>query len=130
TGVDSTQPWLSASYEALDLPEDNSDATEALHRDVLDKAHALDRMKATDWPKGLLSQMLQTLKNPMEHVYVLSYLLKLDVPKQQSIHEAPTRAEGMRLVHAALVHEIQVLQLQEEIAAQAASSVSAEQRQY
>src|SRR5690606_19500858 len=65
TGVDSTQPWLSASYEALDLPEDNSDATEALHRDVLDKAHALDRMKATDWPKGLLSQMLQTLKNPM-----------------------------------------------------------------
>jgi ATP-dependent Lon protease len=130
TGVDSIHPWLSASFEVLPLPEDNSDETEALHRDVLDKAQTLDRMKASDWPKGLLTQMLQTLKNPMEHVYVLAYLLKLEVPKQQEIHEAQTRAEGMRLVHDALVHEIQVLQLQEEIAAQAASSVTAEQRQY
>lgn len=130
TGIDTSHPWLSASYEVLPLPEDNSDETEALHRDVIDKAQQLDRMKAADWPKGLLTQMLQTLKDPMEHVYVLAYLLKLEVPKQQAVHEAPTRAEGMRLVHDALVHEIQVLQLQEEIAAQAASNVTAEQRQY
>src|SRR5690606_23978148 len=130
SSIDTTHRWLTASYEVLELPEDNSDETEALHRDVLEKAQTLDRMKSTDWPKGLLTQMLQTLKNPMEHVYVLAYLLKLDVPKQQTIHEAPTRAEGMRLIHEALIHEIQVLQLQEEIAAQAATSVTAEQRQY
>jgi ATP-dependent Lon protease len=129
-GVDSKLPWLTATYEVLPLPDDNSDETEALHRDVLEKAQTLDRMKSTDWPKGLLTQMLQTLKNPMEHVYVLAYLLKLDVPKQQEIHESATRAEGMRLIHEALIHEIQVLQLQEEIAAQAATTVSAEQRQY
>jgi ATP-dependent Lon protease len=128
--IDSGKAWLEAEYEVLPLPDDHSDAAEALHRDILDKARSLDRLTATDWPKGLLTQMLQSLKDPMEHVYVLASLLKLEVPSQQAIHEAATREEGMRLLHEALVHEIQVLTLQEEIAAQAASSVSAEQRQY
>ncbi len=130
TGMDSSNPWSTVNYEVLTLPEDHSDKVEALHRAIVEKAHVLDRLPATGWPKGLLTQMLQSLKDPMEHVYVLASLLKLDVPQQQAIHEASTREAAMRLLHDALVHEIQVLTLQEEIAEQAASTATAEQRQY
>ncbi|MEY4642604.1 MAG: hypothetical protein RLZZ227_2598, partial [Pseudomonadota bacterium] len=127
---DSSGPGLEAHYEVLPLPEESTDTAEALHRDIVEKAQVLGAMKSTEWPKGVLTKMLQALKHPMEQIYVLAYLLKLDVAKQQEIHEASTREDAMRLLHKALVHEIHVATLQEEIAEQAASTVSAEQRQY
>jgi ATP-dependent Lon protease len=130
TGIDSSKPWLEATWETLSLPVDNSDATEALYRDIIDKAHTLNRLDLTDWPKSLLPQLLNNLKDPMEHVYALASLLKLEVPVQQAIHEAATREAAMQMLHKALVHELQVLTLQKEIAEQAASSATAQQRQY
>jgi ATP-dependent Lon protease len=50
--------------------------------------------------------------------------------KQQAIHEAESREEAMKLLHDAQQHEIQVLTLQAELASEAASHASAEQRQY
>lgn len=127
---DASQPWLQASFETLPLPEDDSEASEALHRDILQKATEIDRLSTSGWPRGMLPKLLQALQNPMEHVYALASLLKLDVDQQQALHEASTREAAMRLLHDALLHELQVLTLQEEIASEAATSVSAEQRQY
>lgn len=128
--LDTSKAWLEATYETLPLPAEDSDVAEALHRDILKRASEIDRTTTTEWPKGLVQRMLQTLSDPMEHVYVLASLLKLDVLQQQAIHEADTREAAMRILHDALVHEMQVLSLQAEIASQAASDVSAEQRQY
>lgn len=128
--VDSTQPYLQSKHHVVPLPMDQNEEVEALHRDVLEQATQIDQLMTADWPKGLLTQMLQSLKDPLDHVYVLASLLKLDVKQQQAIHEASSRREALRLAHEYLNHEIQVLTIQQEIAKQAASNVSQEQRQY
>ncbi len=130
TGVDKSHDFTSAMFEALPLPLDTSDTVEALHRDILKLAHDADQLNRGEWPKGLLEHLLQSLHDPLEQTYVLASLLKLDVPQQQEIYAAASREQAMQLLHAALVHEIKVLTLQAEIASKAASSVSAEQRQY
>ncbi|MDT8397801.1 MAG: endopeptidase La [Pseudomonadales bacterium] len=128
--LDDSHLFLQARYEVLPLPVDTSEEAEALHRDIINQAAQIDALMSSNWPKGMLPQMLQSLKDPMEHVYVLASLLKIEIPEQQAIHEATSRLEAMRSLHEALNHEIQVLTLQQEIASQAASKVSAEQRQY
>lgn len=128
--VDTSQSQLQAKFKVVPLPTDKSDEMEALHRDVIDQAAQLDQLMTGEWPKGLLTQMLQSLKDPLDHVFVLASLLKLDVKQQQAIHEAGSRLEALRLAHDYLNHEIQVLTIQQEIAKQAASNASQEQRQY
>lgn len=128
--IDISKPWMDAEYDVLPLPDDHSDSTEAMHRDILEKAHELEGIGAEGWAKGIAARVLQALKDPLEQVYALASLLRLDVPMQQRIHAAPTREEAVKLVHEAIVHEVKVQMLQLEIAQQAASNVSAEQRQY
>src|SRR5207244_3284074 len=57
-------------------------------------------------------------------------MLGLDVPKEQALLEAPTRAEALRLLHGYLSHEVQVLELRQKINTQAQSEMSKEQRDY
>ncbi|MGQ9426106.1 endopeptidase La [Gilvimarinus sp. F26214L] len=128
--VDSTQAYLQARFSPMALPTDTGDEVEALHRDILEQANQIDQLMTSDWPKGLLPQMLQSLKDPLDHVYVLASLLKLNLAQQQAIHEARTRLQALRLAHEYLNHEVQVLTIQQEIAKQAASNVSQEQRHY
>jgi ATP-dependent Lon protease len=128
--VDATRPYLQAKSRIVPLPTDSGDEVEALHRDILEQANQIDQLMTSDWPKGLLPQMLQSLRDPLDHVFVLASLLKLSVKQQQAIHEASSRLEALRLAHQYLGHEIQVLTIQQEIAKQAASNVTQEQRQY
>jgi ATP-dependent Lon protease len=127
---DTGQSWLQARHEAMPLPEDPSDTVEVLHRELLQLAREIEQFPTSDWPKGVISQMLQALKSPMEQVYVLTSLLKLDIAKQQAIYAADTCESAMRLLHEALRHEIQLLMLQQEIASQTATRMSDEQRRY
>ncbi|MES2627292.1 MAG: endopeptidase La [Pseudomonadota bacterium] len=128
--VDDSKEYLQATYETLPIPGTQSDTAEALHRDILKQAQTINGLVDADWPKGLLAYIIKSIKDPMEQVYVLASLLKLDVAKQQAIHEAESREEAMKLLHDAQLHEIQVLTLQAELASEAASHASAEQRQY
>src|SRR5918999_3916355 len=57
-------------------------------------------------------------------------MLSLDLVKEQSILEAPTRADALRLMHGYLTYEVQVLELRQKIAGQAQSEMSREQREY
>jgi ATP-dependent Lon protease len=57
-------------------------------------------------------------------------MLNLDLPKEQSILEAPTRIEALRLMHNYLSYEVQVLELRQKIAGQAQSEMTREQRDY
>lgn len=128
--MDDSESYLQVHFKVLPLPTDTGDEIEALHRDILELAQQVDELMAGSWPRGLLPQMLQSLNDPLDHVYVLASLLKLDVEQQQSLHEANSRLDALRLAHGYLTHEIQVLTIQQEIAKQAASNVSREQRHY
>jgi ATP-dependent Lon protease len=128
--IDASKDFLQATYETLPIPDTQSDTAEALHRDIIKQARSINNLAGADWPKGLLQYITHSLKEPMEQVYVLASLLKLDIAKQQAIHEAETREEAMKLLHDAQLHEIQVLTLQAELASEAASHASEEQRHY
>src|SRR5690606_21444049 len=64
--VDASKPWMEAEYEVLPLPDDASDNTEALYRDIMDKAHELEGIGAEGWAKGIAARVLKALKDPLE----------------------------------------------------------------
>lgn len=128
--LDTTLPYLQAKYRVVPLPTDESDEVEALHRDLLEKAVQLDELMSEHWPRDLLTQVLQTVKDPLDHVFILCTLLKLGVKELQDILESPSRLQALGLAHQYVNHEIQVLTIQQEIAKRAKRSVSKEQRHY
>jgi ATP-dependent Lon protease len=66
----------------------------------------------------------------LQLVYLLGSMLNLDLVKEQSILEAQTRADALRLMHGYLTYEVQVLELRQKIAGQAQHEMSREQREY
>jgi ATP-dependent Lon protease len=102
---------------------------EALHRAILElAAKALELTQSQASPQ--LGQLLINTEDPLRLVYLLGSMLSLDLVKEQSLLEAPTRADALRLMHGYLTYEVQVLELRQKIAGQAQSEMSREQREY
>ena len=128
--IDDTQLARQAKLRVRPRPDDSSDEVEALHREVLQQASRLEKLMSDTWPEGVLSQIMQSQDDPLDHVYTLCSVLKVGMEQQQEILEANTRLQALRLIHEHLNHELQVLTLQQDIAKQAAENVTREQRQY
>lgn len=128
--VDFSKDYLLVNYSPLPLPEDSNDEVEALHREVLEQAQQLDSLMTTEWPHGLLQQILQSMEAPLDRIFILCSVVKMDFRQQQEILESSTQLHALELMHDYLTHEIQILTLQQDIAKEAAASVSREQRHY
>jgi ATP-dependent Lon protease len=127
--VEQTIPYLTARVRPLPAPVDGGAEVEALHRAILElaaKALALLQPQAA----APLGQMLTNTEEPLQLVYLLGSMLNLDLVKEQSILEAQTRADALRLMHGYLTYEVQVLELRQKIAGQAQHEMSREQREY
>jgi ATP-dependent Lon protease len=127
--VEQTTPHLMARVRTLPAPVDGGAEVEALHRAILElaaKALALVQPQAA----APLGQMLANTEEPLQLVYLLGSMLNLDLVKEQSILEAQTRADALRLMHGYLTYEVQVLELRQKIAGQAQHEMSREQREY
>ena len=66
----------------------------------------------------------------MRLTFVLSAMFSLDAEKCQSLLEAPTRAEALRMLLRYLMHVVQVLELRNKITTEARSEMGKEQRDY
>jgi ATP-dependent Lon protease len=127
--IEQTSPHLVARVRTLPAPVDSSAEVEALHRAILElagKALELAQPQAS----AQLGQLLTTTEEPLRLVYLLGSMLSLDLVKEQSILEAQTQADALRLMHGYLTYEVQVLELRQKIAGQAQSEMSREQREY
>ncbi len=62
--------------------------------------------------------------------FLVGSMMSLDVAKEQALLEAPTRVEGLRLIHGYLTQELQVLELRQKITSQAQNEMGKEQREY
>jgi ATP-dependent Lon protease len=127
--IEQTTPYFTARVRTLPAPGDGGAEVEALHRAILElaaKALELTQSQATQQ----LGQLLVNTEDPLRLVYLLGSMLSLDLVKEQSILEAPTRADALRLMHGYLTYEVQVLELRQKIAGQAQSEMSREQREY
>jgi ATP-dependent Lon protease len=127
--MEQTEPYLKARVRTLPPPEDKGPAVEALFRANLELAGRVLELVRPQTPVDI-NQLAAQASDPLQLVYLLGSMLSLDVPKEQALLEAATRAEALRLLHVHLSHEIQVLELRHKIASQAQSEMSREQREY
>ena len=121
--------YYTARVKPLPLSPENNTEIEALHREVIDlaiRALAITQPQAADELRRLLSNS----KDPVRTVYTLAPMFSLELEKEQSLLEAPTVGDALRLMHSYLTHELQVLEIRNRIASQAQTEMSKEQRDY
>jgi ATP-dependent Lon protease len=127
--VDNTEGHLKARVISSPLPEDSGTEVEALNGAVIELAGKAIELAQPQAPAEL-TQLLAGGDDSLRTVFLLASMLSLDLAKEQSILEAPTRADALRLMHTYLTHEVQVLELKTKIANTARSEMSKEQRDY
>jgi ATP-dependent Lon protease len=127
---DQLEPFARARFEVVPLPEDAGTEVEALQRAILDLSAQAVELAQPQQGAANIQQMLAGTTDPMRLAFLIASMLSLDVAKEQTLLEATTRLDALRLVHNYLTHEVQVLQVRRQIATQAQSEMSREQRQY
>jgi ATP-dependent Lon protease len=127
--VDDSEPYLRARVHALPLPEDKSAELEALQGALVElatNAISLAQPNSQDVAR-LLSN---STEDPLRLAFLLASMFSLDLEKEQSLLEASSRVDALRLMHTYLAHEVQVLELRNKIASEARNEMSKEQRDY
>jgi ATP-dependent Lon protease len=127
--LEGTEPYLSAKFRVLPLPEDGGSELEALSGALLDlaaKAIALAQPQSA----AELTRMLAGSDDPLRLAYLLASIFSLDIAREQKLLEAETRVDALRLMHSYLAHELQVLEIRQKIASNARDEMSKEQREY
>jgi len=127
--LEQTEPYITARFRPLPLPQDASTEVEALQRAIVDLAAKAISLAQPQAPPEI-TRMLASSEDPLRLVYLLASMFSLDLEKEQSLLEAPTRVEALRLMHRYLSYEVQVLELRTKIASEARSEMSKEQREY
>jgi ATP-dependent Lon protease len=124
-----TQPFLKARLRPLPMPDDTGTELEALQRAVVELAARAIQLMQVETPVNLQQLILQA-GDPLRLAYMLGSMLSLEVAKEQALLEAPTRVEALRLLHGYLTHEVQVLELRQQINSQAQNEMSKQQRDF
>ena len=123
------EPFLSARFRSLPLPEDGGAEVEALQRAIVEQAtHAIQLAQPQAPPE--LTRALVESGDAMRLVFMLASMFSLDLEKEQALLEAQTRLDALRLMHGYLSHEVQVLELRTKITSEARSEMNKEQRDY
>jgi ATP-dependent Lon protease len=123
------KPYFVAHYEELPPIADNGHKVEALQRVIWDQIEKIQDILQLQANYSLL-YTLQNLRDPLEQVYLLAYLVSLDLDKRQNILEANSREEALALMNRYLSHEVQILRLRKKITGEVSTQISAEQRKY
>jgi ATP-dependent Lon protease len=127
--LDQEDTYLKARVRLLPLPDERSTEVEALHRELIDMANKALALTQPQAAAGL-AQMIANSKEPLRLAYMLASMFNMEHEREQSLLEAQTLAETLRLMHSYLSHELQVLELRSKIASQAQNEMSREQREY
>jgi ATP-dependent Lon protease len=127
--VEQAGSHLQARVRSLPLPTDKSAEVEALHRAILDLARKALSVAQPQAPPELFD-MLVSGDDSLRLVYLLASMLSLDLEKEQALLEIQSRVEALRMMHTYLSHEVNVLELRNQIASAAESEMSREQREY
>jgi ATP-dependent Lon protease len=114
---------------ALPVPQGKSPEVEALQRSILDMANKLISLSNPQAAQQL-GQVIGSAEEPLNLVYLLASLLGLDVEKEQSLLQAMTVEDVLRLMHTHLSYEVQVMELRSKIASEAQNEMGKEQREY
>ncbi len=127
--IEQTDPFLTARVRLSPVPEESSTEIEALKRAILDLASRAIQLAQPNAPVEF-AQSLAENEEPLQLAYLIGSVLGLQAEKEQALLEAPTRLDALRLLHSYLLHELQVLELRNQINTQAQSEMDRQQREY
>jgi ATP-dependent Lon protease len=127
--MEQTEPFMQARYHPWVLPGEKGPEVEALQRSILEMANKLISLSNPQAAEQL-DQVVGNVGEPLNLVFLLATLLGLDVQKEQSLLEAATVQDALRLMHTHLSYEVQVMELRSKIASEAQSKMGKEQREY
>lgn len=127
--VEKSEPFIQARVRPFPLPTDRGAEVEALQRAVLELANKL-MVLSNPQAAQQLGQVVGAVDEPLHLVFLLASLLGLDVEKEQSLLEAQTVQDALRLMHTHLSYELQVAELRSKIASAAQNEMGKEQREY
>lgn len=127
--VEEKDGYLAAKVRVAPQQVEMTAETEALQRSVLELASKAISM-AQPQAQVDFTQIASSQEDPMKLVYVLASMMGLGLEKEQTLLEAATCTDALRLLHNYLSHELQVLEIRSKIADQARSEMSKDQREY
>jgi len=129
--VDEEHGQLVARVRALPAPDDSSRETEALTLSIVEMGTKfVGLIQAPNQSPQELARMFTSQEDPLRLAYMIASIMNLETTREQALLEAPTRTEGLRLVHGWLSHEVEVLDLRNKITEEARGEMSREQREY
>ena len=127
------EDFLSATAIPFPLPEEPSEAAkpeiEALHREVAELATNLLKHSSVELPAEFARAILGQ-SDPLQMAWMLASVMSMDVSLEHSLLAVESVGEGLRLIHAHLSHELQILEIRGKIATKAQSEMGKEQRDY
>ncbi|MFN7945069.1 MAG: endopeptidase La [Blastocatellia bacterium] len=127
--IEEFEPMIRSRVRPAPVPEERSTEIEAMQRAILELAGRAVQLAQPNAP-GELAQMLAGNEDPLRMVYLIGSLMGLPLEKEQALLEASTRADALRLLHSYLLHELQVLELRNQINTQAQTEMNKQQREY
>ncbi len=127
--LDQVDPYLQARVKQLAPPSEQSTEVEALHRAILDIITELPKLIQTPGVHEAVAA-LGTEEDPVVLAYRIASLLNLTLDGEQQLLAAPTRADLLRGLYAALSREVQILQLRDKITSEAREKLGKTQREY
>src|SRR5690349_7970971 len=120
---------LKAKVRPLPLPDDSSRELEALALSVVELASKYVNVMQGQ-PAQEIAQAFAAQSDPLQLAFLVASVMNLDVEKEQSLLEAATRIEALRMVLGWLSHEVDVAELRAKVTEKAKSEMTKEQRDY
>jgi len=121
--------YLKAKVRPLPLPDDSSRELEALALSVVELASKYVNVMQGQ-PAQEIAQAFAAQSDPLQLAFLVASVMNLDVEKEQSLLEAASRIEALRMVLAWLSHEVDVAELRAKVTEKAKSEMTKEQREY
>jgi ATP-dependent Lon protease len=128
--VDEGGPFLTGRVRSLPLPDDSSRETEAMTLSIVELASKYVGLTQGQMAPSDVSKMFGSQHDPLALAFMVASIMNLDVAKEQGLLETPTRLDGLRMIHAWLSHEVDVLELRNKNTDTARSEISREQKEY
>ncbi|MEM7079408.1 MAG: endopeptidase La [Pseudomonadota bacterium] len=127
--------YMSAFYEPLinldvALEHQNEDEIRALLRVNTELAQRIANLYDGDNGQQIYQQLIGHIKDPIIQMYRIASLANLNVDQEQSVLEADTSIDLLRLINGILTHELRVTELRREIAEQARDDIEKQQREH
>lgn len=120
---------LKARVSPLPLPDDSTRELEALTLSVVEMGARFVNLVQGQSPQDI-ARLFAGQADPLQLAFMVASVLTLDVEKEQSLLETPTRVEALRMVLGWLQHEVDVAELRNKIADQARHEMTKEQKEY